>query len=96
MQVVLPEIRMQRVSAAGLTELWQEMSPWIATVGVSVIRGVEILAEKSGNFRFRIGIQVATFDIDAPELRSLYRRDSKQSDPGSAISGLAGKCAIGA
>lgn len=60
--MVLRAVSMQLVSVNGTSDLWQDMSPWFPTIGVFGVRGVLVLAEKSGNFRVHIGIQTATTD----------------------------------
>jgi len=64
MQQILQEVRIQLVSAAGTTDLWQDTSPWMPTLGVAMVRGTLTLCDKLGNFRFRIGIQTTPADIE--------------------------------
>lgn len=52
------------VAVNGTVDLWQPMTPFILTTGVLDVRGTLVLAEKSGNFRIRIGIQTVATDLD--------------------------------
>ena len=63
----MPQQRVQLVSAIPATDLWEDLTPWRPTTGVTGVRGVLILCEKLNNFRVRIGVQTATSDIEAPD-----------------------------
>lgn len=41
----------------GTTDLWADLSEFLASIGVTNIRGRLVLCDKMGNFRARIGIQ---------------------------------------
>lgn len=68
MQVLMPPQRLQLVSTIPSTDLWEDLTPWTATVtSILTVRGTLILAEKLNNFRVRIGIQTALSDVEAPD-----------------------------
>jgi len=68
-EVTLPEQRILLVSPSTTTDLWQDLTAWIPTAGVIRCRGLVVLAQVSGRFHVRIGIQTSASDIeiaDAP------------------------------
>jgi len=66
-QIVLPERRVQLVSPASTSDLWQDLTGWFRTAGVTRCRGVLIVADLSSGFQVRIGIQTATSDIEVAD-----------------------------
>jgi hypothetical protein len=67
MQTLMRTRSVQLVSAIPATDLWENMTPWLSTVGVLDVRGVLVLADKLNSFRVRIGIQTAVSDIEVPD-----------------------------
>lgn len=64
-QQLLCRVRLQLIAVNGTTDLWADLSPFLPSAGVGMIRGRLVLCEKSGNFRVRVAIQ--TYGND-PEL----------------------------
>ena len=60
-------VRMQLVATNGTTDLWLDLSAFLASIGVTRVRGRTVLCDKSGNFRFRPGIQTYGNDVETPD-----------------------------
>lgn len=56
-QRLLCKVRLQLVAVNGTTDLWMDLSEFLASIGITNIRGRLVLCDKLGNFRARIGIQ---------------------------------------
>lgn len=63
--------RVQLVSAATTTTLWEDMTPWMPTTGILGVRGVLLLAELLNTFEVKVGIHDVP-PITAPQA-DMYR-----------------------
>lgn len=67
MTKLLCRVRVMLVADNGTTDLWLDLSEFVASVGINNIRGRIVLCEKQGNFQARVGIQTYGSDPEAPE-----------------------------
>ena len=61
-QRLVVNTRMQLVATNGTSDLWQDMMTFRKGLGVKRVRGRAVLCEKSGNFRFKVGVQTCDND----------------------------------
>ena len=63
----LCKVRLQLLTTAGTTDVWLDLHEFLDTIGVTRIRGRTVLCDKTGNFRFKVGIQTYSLDPEFPD-----------------------------
>jgi len=61
------KVRLQLLTIAGTTDVCMDLHDFLNTVGVSRIRGRTVLCDKTGKFRFKVGIQTWALDPEFPD-----------------------------